>query len=92
MAGENSHVQSLVQWIPIIEHVWDKMLESQAPPLQRSTAGPVREFDYNLDGLAHYGMLPDMLQDLKNVLLPHGDPGQRCSCPRRSTSRSGNAA
>jgi hypothetical protein len=72
VAGENSHVQSLVQWIPIIEHVWDKMLESQAPPLQRSTAGPVREFDYNLDGLAHYGMLPDMLQDLKNVMLPQG--------------------
>ena len=31
----------------------------------------MRDFDYNLDGLAHYGMLPDMLQDLKNVGLPH---------------------
>ena len=33
-------------------------------------AGPLRDFDYNLDGLAHYGMLPDMLQDLKNVGFP----------------------
>ena len=41
--------------------------------MDRSTAGPIREFDYNLDGLAHYGMLPDLLQDLKNVLLPQGD-------------------
>ena len=34
---------------------------------RRSTAGPIREFDYNIDGLSHYGMLPDMLQDLQNV-------------------------
>ena len=72
VAAENGHVQSLVQWLPILEGLWTRMLESQGPPLQRSTAGPVREFDYNLDGLAHYGMLPDLLQDLKNVLLPPG--------------------
>jgi hypothetical protein len=35
-------------------------------PLIRSTAGPRREFDINLDGMAHYGMLPDFLQDIKN--------------------------
>ena len=25
-----------------------------------------RQFDINFDGIAHYGMLPDMLQDMKN--------------------------
>lgn len=27
-------------------------------------------FDYNVDGFAHYGMLPDFLQDVKNVGMP----------------------
>lgn len=27
----------------------------------------VKEWDFNLDGLAHYGLLPDFIQDLKNV-------------------------
>jgi len=35
-------------------------------PLTRLTAGPLRDFDINLDGMAHYGMLPDFLQDVKN--------------------------
>jgi microsomal dipeptidase-like Zn-dependent dipeptidase len=26
----------------------------------------VREFDYNIDGFAHYGMLPDMIQDIQS--------------------------
>ena len=29
-----------------------------------------RRFDINVDGMAHYGMLPDFLQDLRNVGLP----------------------
>jgi hypothetical protein len=33
--------------------------------LTRPTFGG-RQFDFNMDGLAHYGMLPDMLQDLAN--------------------------
>ena len=27
------------------------------------------DFDFNLDGLAHYGLLPDLIQDAKNVGL-----------------------
>jgi len=42
-------------------------IPAQSVPLVRSTAGPIRDFDFNLDGLAHYGMLPDMFQDLCNV-------------------------
>ena len=35
------------------------------PPLIRLIDGQ-RDWDINLDGLAHYGMLPDFLQDLRN--------------------------
>jgi hypothetical protein len=28
-----------------------------------------RPFDFNLDGLAHFGLVPDMLQDLKNLRM-----------------------
>lgn len=38
--------------------------------LTRCVAGP-REFDFNFDGLAHYGMLPDFLQDVHNVGLSY---------------------
>jgi microsomal dipeptidase-like Zn-dependent dipeptidase len=44
---------------------WNSMTGDNLP-LQRSTAGH-REFDINLDGMAHYGMLPDLIQDLCNV-------------------------
>jgi hypothetical protein len=42
-------------------------------PLRRSYAYPGgRDFDFNLDGLAHYGMYPDMIQDMKNIgMAPH---------------------
>jgi hypothetical protein len=32
------------------------------------SCGGNREYDYNLDGLAHYGLIPDMLQDVSNQL------------------------
>ena len=31
---------------------------------------PPRSFDFNTDGFAHYGLLPDLLQDVKNIGLP----------------------
>lgn len=37
-------------------------------PLQPFIMGR-RTFDFNVDGLAHYGMLPDLLQDLRNIGL-----------------------
>jgi hypothetical protein len=48
--------------------MWDRMSGSN-DPLTRCTTGS-RDWDYNTDGLAHYGLLPDMLQDLTNVGLP----------------------
>ena len=47
-------------------------MQGPNPPLRRSRAGN-HDFDFNLDGLAHYGLLPDMLQDLKNIGLTHDD-------------------
>lgn len=35
-------------------------------PLQAYQMGD-RVYDFNVDGLAHFGLIPDMLQDLKNV-------------------------
>jgi hypothetical protein len=71
-ADEMTLIMDLVQGITDIKVLWErvKTSESTSPLLQRSTAGPMRDFDYNLDGLGHYGMLPDMLQDMKNVGLP----------------------
>ena len=40
-------------------------------PLERCqgpNCGGNREFDFNLDGLAHYGLIPDLLQDVSNQL------------------------
>ena len=42
-------------------------------PLARSIAGERRDFDINIDGMAHYGMLPDLLQDLRNIGLTAED-------------------
>jgi hypothetical protein len=69
---EMTLIMNLVTGITDIKVLWDrvKTSDSTAPLLSRSTAGPIRDFDYNLDGLGHYGMLPDMLQDMKNVGLP----------------------
>jgi len=41
-------------------------------PLKRYgiiTKNGVRDFDFNIDGLAHYGLFPDFIQDLKNIGL-----------------------
>jgi microsomal dipeptidase-like Zn-dependent dipeptidase len=46
--------------------VWNTMKAGANTPLTRCVAGNYT-FDFNVDGLAHYGLLPDLLQDLKNV-------------------------
>ena len=42
------------------------MQSGQNEPLRKLVNGQ-RDWDFNIDGLAHYGMIPDFLQDLKNV-------------------------
>jgi microsomal dipeptidase-like Zn-dependent dipeptidase len=59
---------------PKVLAIWRKWqaMEGNNPPLKRSRAGQ-RDFDINIDGVAHYGMLPDLVQDLKNVGLTDDD-------------------
>jgi microsomal dipeptidase-like Zn-dependent dipeptidase len=45
---------------------------NQSDPLKPYKAG-IRTFDFNYDGLAHFGLVPDMLQDLKNVNMTKHD-------------------
>jgi len=42
-------------------------------PLKPHQMGTRRPFDFNVEGLAHYGLIPDMLQDLKNLDMTSED-------------------
>jgi hypothetical protein len=65
---EGERDDDVLRWFEKIGNVWKKWrdMAGDNPPLERNTAGPRRDFDINLDGLAHYGLLPDFLQDLRN--------------------------
>jgi hypothetical protein len=55
------------QFAPLYRQ-WQRMKSGNvAAPLERNRVGD-RDFDYNIDGLAHYGLLPDFLQDVSNQL------------------------
>jgi hypothetical protein len=64
--------RKLIEKIKPIWEAWEKMNGNNIP-LQRSFAGEMRDFDINLDGMAHYGMLPDLLQDMCNSGLTAED-------------------
>ena len=57
----------------VVDARWAAMDEGPNEPLSRSFAGR-RQFDVNLDGVAHYGMIPDFLQDSANVARAAGAP------------------
>ena len=65
----------IVDLIGKIKAIWDKWeaMNGDNRPLDRCKAGPRRDFDINLDGMAHYGMLPDFLQDVRNIGLTAED-------------------
>ncbi len=65
----------VLRWFEKITGVWQKWqaMQGDNPPLERNLAGPRRDFDINLDGLAHYGLLPDFLQDIRNQGLAVAD-------------------
>lgn len=70
---------------PLMLNVWHKWLamEGNNRPMHRSTMlcrldddrnkPYLKEWDINLDGMAHYGLLPDFLQDGKNSGLTRDD-------------------
>jgi len=70
--GWDKKEQVLAQRIQNIWTQWEKM-QGDNIPLVRSKAGSTRDFDINLDGMAHYGMLPDLLQDMCNAGLTAED-------------------
>lgn len=72
--GQKDH-KKVVDLIGKIRAIWDKWHEMNGDnaPLERSKAGERRDFDVNLDGMAHYGMLPDFLQDVRNIGLTAED-------------------
>ena len=70
-ATEPGPVLRMYEKILPIWQLWQAMQGANVP-LQRSYAGE-RDFDINLDGVAHYGMLPDFFQDVKNVGLTDED-------------------
>ena len=41
-------------------------------PLKRAQTG-WRQWDFNFEGVAHYGLIPDLLQDMSNVGMDHND-------------------
>jgi hypothetical protein len=63
-----SHRHEVVELVGKINAIWDKwqQMNGDNRPLVRSKAGERRDYDINLDGMAHYGMLPDFIQDLRN--------------------------
>jgi hypothetical protein len=72
--GQSEHAR-VVQLMGKIKDIWDKWqaMNGDNRPLERCKAGERRDFDINIDGVAHYGMLPDFLQDLRNVGLTAED-------------------
>ncbi len=47
--------------------LWPNSPEFQKVLTQYSMAGTQKTWDYNKDGLAHYGLLPDMIADLNRI-------------------------
>jgi microsomal dipeptidase-like Zn-dependent dipeptidase len=62
---------AVAKWFRKIRSIWDKWsdMDGDNPPMARCKAGPRRDFDVNIDGMAHYGLLPDLLQDMRNAGL-----------------------
>jgi microsomal dipeptidase-like Zn-dependent dipeptidase len=64
---KTTRTMELYRVLKPIYDLWMEFENGPNEPLRRSyayTGG--RDFDFNLDGLAHYGMLPDLIQDMKN--------------------------
>ncbi|CAN7740994.1 membrane dipeptidase [Variovorax sp. LjRoot178] len=88
-ANEPQRVRDLTSKFRVVWEHWQAMEEGRvlAPTIPypeiaslysadgrmtRSTAGD-RDWDINLDGMAHYGLLPDFLQDVRNVGVGHSE-------------------
>jgi hypothetical protein len=70
-AGAPAKPPGLVADYGIIKGIWALWQRMRAgnsgAPISRYAIGD-RDFDVNVDGLAHYGLVPDFLQDVSNQL------------------------
>lgn len=57
---------------PVVPYAQIASLYSAQGALTRCRGGQ-RDWDINLDGMAHYGLLPDFLQDVRNVGMPESE-------------------
>jgi hypothetical protein len=55
--------------------VWNQYQRIYGPnaPLTRCQTGAYKQWDVNFEGVAHYGLIPDFIQDLSNVGLQAPD-------------------
>ena len=47
--------------------LWNDIVINYHNAALRKLVNGTRDWDFNLDGMAHYGMIPDFLQDVRNV-------------------------
>jgi microsomal dipeptidase-like Zn-dependent dipeptidase len=69
VALENGDPEETKRLHTVIGRMWSLWAEMESgpnKPIPRSKGGR-RDWDINLDGMAHYGMLPDFIEDLKNI-------------------------
>jgi microsomal dipeptidase-like Zn-dependent dipeptidase len=68
-ANANPTLRERYRDLKVIWDAWNRMEVggNASDPLQRYTMGK-RDWDLNIDGLAHYGLMPDFFQDVANLL------------------------
>lgn len=64
-AIQDASIRNTYEQIRPVYLMYSRM-DGPNPPIARSVLGN-RDFDINVDGVAHAGMLPDLLQDLRNI-------------------------
>lgn len=70
---QDYRTQELYMIMRPIYDLWMQFENGPNEPLRRFFAYPGgRDYDFNLDGHAHYGLYPDLIQDLKNLGLNSG--------------------
>lgn len=61
LAGDNIPLKRCVSGMPNQTKAWKLRPSDEEDGIKH------RDWDYNLDGLAHYGLIPDFIQDLRNI-------------------------
>lgn len=71
-SGSRKFRRMLERYPEIYAH-WQKMKGTNKPltRCKMNVNGIIKDFDFNIDGMAQYGMFPDFLQDLKNIGLTY---------------------